>query len=183
MSEKRHPGYVLGNHWLQTAYERICAGEAEADVLADYGVTRTDQPNAAPNTLETGSRENLKAGQPDAALMTADERRLEDYMAMWRGTRDRLQRVLAAIRRCEVSHTGMSYGDEKSGDVTGYTRGWGDCLKAVKKAVSTADQQSLPRMRCPECGKPYVRVETDYGPGEHADCACLDAPADKPSDA
>jgi hypothetical protein len=123
------------------------------------------------------------ADQPDAALMTADERRLEDYMAMWRGTRDRLQRVLAAIRRCEVSHTGMSYGDEKSGDVTGYTRGWGDCLKAVKKAVSTADQQSLPRMRCPECGKPYVRVETDYGPGEHADCACLDAPADKPSDA
>jgi hypothetical protein len=47
MSEKRHPGYVLGNHWLQTAYERICAGEAEADVLADYGVTRTDQPSDA----------------------------------------------------------------------------------------------------------------------------------------
>jgi hypothetical protein len=90
--------------------------------------------------------------QPDAALMTADERRLEDYMAMWKGTRDRLQRVLAAIRRCEVSHTGMSYGDEKSGDVTGYTKGWGDCLKAIKKADSTADQQSA--LRCPTCRQP-----------------------------
>ena len=37
----RHPGYVIGNHWLESAYERICAGEAEAEVLADYGVTRT----------------------------------------------------------------------------------------------------------------------------------------------
>lgn len=32
----RHPGYVIGSHWLETAYNRICAGEAEADVLRDY---------------------------------------------------------------------------------------------------------------------------------------------------
>ena len=32
----RHPGYVIGAHWLETAYSRICAGEAEADVLQDY---------------------------------------------------------------------------------------------------------------------------------------------------
>ena len=32
----RHPGYVIGAHWLETAYSRICAGEAEADVLRDY---------------------------------------------------------------------------------------------------------------------------------------------------
>jgi hypothetical protein len=181
MSEKRHPGYVLGNHWLQTAYERICAGEAEADVLADYGVTRTDQPNAAPNTLETGSRENLKAGQPDAALMTADERRLEDYMAMWRGTRDRLQRVLAAIRRCEVSHTGMSYGDEKSGDVTGYTRGWGDCLKAVKKAVSTADQQSVAR-KAAEIAAAQVDLSPEQKSALYGNLDSLyDSNPDKPS--
>ena len=40
--EKRHPGYVIGNHWLETAYSRICAGEAEADVLRDIGLVREE---------------------------------------------------------------------------------------------------------------------------------------------
>ena len=40
-----------------------------------------------------------------------------------------------ALRPVECSHTGMCYGDEKRGDLTGYTRGWGDCLKAVKSAL------------------------------------------------
>ncbi len=30
-----HPGYIIGSHWLETAYSRIAAGEAEADVLAE----------------------------------------------------------------------------------------------------------------------------------------------------
>jgi hypothetical protein len=33
--EPVHPGYVIGSHWLETAYSRIAAGEAEADVLAE----------------------------------------------------------------------------------------------------------------------------------------------------
>ena len=37
---KRHPGYIMGDHWLQAAYTRICAGETEADVMADYGWQR-----------------------------------------------------------------------------------------------------------------------------------------------
>ncbi len=41
----------------------------------------------------------------------------------------------AAARQLEVSHTGMSYGDEKRNDVTGYTKGWGDCLAGLKKMV------------------------------------------------
>lgn len=44
---KRHPGYVIGNHWLETAYERICAGEAEDDVLADYDVVRVNADTTA----------------------------------------------------------------------------------------------------------------------------------------
>ena len=32
-----HPGYVIGSHWLETAYSRVCAGESEAEVLRDYG--------------------------------------------------------------------------------------------------------------------------------------------------
>jgi hypothetical protein len=38
--EKRHPGYLIGNHWLETAYERLCAGEAEDAILEDYEVVR-----------------------------------------------------------------------------------------------------------------------------------------------
>lgn len=34
--EPTHPGYIIGSHWLETAYSRVCAGEAEADVLRDY---------------------------------------------------------------------------------------------------------------------------------------------------
>ena len=33
--EPTHPGYILGAHWLETAYSRIAAGEAEAAVLAE----------------------------------------------------------------------------------------------------------------------------------------------------
>lgn len=44
--EKRHPGYILGSHWLETAYSRICAGEAEADVLRDCGWERVDDADA-----------------------------------------------------------------------------------------------------------------------------------------
>jgi hypothetical protein len=36
----RHPGYVIGNHWLETAYERLCAGESEDAILEDYEVVR-----------------------------------------------------------------------------------------------------------------------------------------------
>lgn len=37
-----HPGYIIGSHWLETAYSRICAGEAEADVLRDIGLIREE---------------------------------------------------------------------------------------------------------------------------------------------
>ena len=41
--KQEHPGYVIGSHWLETAYSRICAGEAEADVLRDMGWERVDE--------------------------------------------------------------------------------------------------------------------------------------------
>ena len=40
--KQEHPGYVIGSHWLETAYSRICAGEAEADVLRDIGLVREE---------------------------------------------------------------------------------------------------------------------------------------------
>jgi hypothetical protein len=33
--EPTHPGYIIGSHWLETAYSRIAAGEAEAEVLTE----------------------------------------------------------------------------------------------------------------------------------------------------
>lgn len=58
-STKRHPGYIIGNHWLESAYERICAGEAEDDVLRDYDVVRvTNQPSVA---VDNGWRETVMA--------------------------------------------------------------------------------------------------------------------------
>ena len=36
----RHPGYIIGDHWLQAAYTRICTGETEDEVMADYGWQR-----------------------------------------------------------------------------------------------------------------------------------------------
>ena len=44
--EPTHPGYILGDHWLETAYSRICAGEAEADVLRDCGWERVTDAEA-----------------------------------------------------------------------------------------------------------------------------------------
>jgi hypothetical protein len=36
----RHPGYIVGDHWLQAAYTRICTGETEDEVMTDYGWQR-----------------------------------------------------------------------------------------------------------------------------------------------
>lgn len=36
----RHPGYIIGDHWLQAAYTRVCTGETEVEVMADYGWQR-----------------------------------------------------------------------------------------------------------------------------------------------
>jgi hypothetical protein len=44
--EPTHPGYIIGSHWLETAYSRICAGEAEADVLRDCGWERVGDAEA-----------------------------------------------------------------------------------------------------------------------------------------
>ena len=40
IAAQRHPGYIMGEHWLQAAYTRICTGETEDEVMADYGWQR-----------------------------------------------------------------------------------------------------------------------------------------------
>ena len=48
----RHPGYIIGNHWLETAYSRVCAGEAEAEVLRDCGWQRVADIDALLRDVE-----------------------------------------------------------------------------------------------------------------------------------
>ena len=52
----RHPGYVIGSHWLETAYGRVCAGEAEADVLRDCGWERVTDAEALRRDAERYER-------------------------------------------------------------------------------------------------------------------------------
>ena len=37
---RSHPGYVVGMHWLASAYHRICGGEPEREVMIDYGYVK-----------------------------------------------------------------------------------------------------------------------------------------------
>jgi len=62
---RRHPGYVIGSHWLETAYSRICAGDAEADVLRDYGLIREEAFTIGVENLRQ-ENERLKAKRDEA---------------------------------------------------------------------------------------------------------------------
>ena len=58
--QPKHPGYVIGSHWLETAYSRICAGEAEADVLRDCGWERVDDIEALRRDAEKWRKAQAK---------------------------------------------------------------------------------------------------------------------------
>ena len=64
----RHPGYVIGNHWLETAYSRVCAGEAEADVLRDCGWERVTDAEALRRDAESWRRLMSGVGSLDADM-------------------------------------------------------------------------------------------------------------------
>lgn len=62
--------------------------------------------------------------------------------------------IANAIRGAEVTHSGMTYGDEKRGAVSEYARGWGDCLKAIKDSATPSDECSHGVKffyECPDC--------------------------------
>ena len=84
-----HPGYVIGSHWLETAYSRICAGEAEADVLRDCGWERVDEALTA-----TRDRQ--------AAMLRRLEEREAELDAEIGRLRDELRQSSIDITRAEV---------------------------------------------------------------------------------
>ena len=66
--QPKHPGYVIGSHWLETAYSRICAGEAEADVLRDCGWERVDEALRRENERYRWLQENARVWPSDKAV-------------------------------------------------------------------------------------------------------------------
>jgi hypothetical protein len=49
----KRPGYIIGDHWLEVAFARICAGDSEAAVMADYGWVRlADEEPEPPEHVE-----------------------------------------------------------------------------------------------------------------------------------
>lgn len=49
-------------------------------------------------------------------------------------------RVREMLRQLEITSSGMSYGDDKRGGASDYTRGWKDCLAAFKRETLAAKQ-------------------------------------------
>jgi hypothetical protein len=152
MSEKRHPGYVLGNHWLQTAYERICAGEAEADVLADYGVTRTNQPDDWPTN--------------DADLAAVAEM----YATAFPGAK--ADQPAAAPSGFDVSASARF---KSKSEQRRYAYQTGGCVYCLKEPCEcNTDQQS----GCPACGNGCYSPERGCADGK---CRMYKAPSQQSS--
>jgi hypothetical protein len=66
-----HFGYVLGDHWLETAYSRVLDGEAEAEVLKDCGWERVTDAEALRRDAESWrkSKEKYTAWQKGTDLL------------------------------------------------------------------------------------------------------------------
>ncbi len=58
----------------------------------------------------------------------------------WKAEAERLRAELArareVLRGVECSYSGMLYGDDKADGPSEYTRGWGNCLTAIKSALA-----------------------------------------------
>jgi hypothetical protein len=67
-----------------------------------------------------------------------------------------------AIRSAEISHSGMTYGDEKNGAVSEYARGWGDCLKAIKGADVPSDECSHRVKLLHHCEQCRAQLAADF---------------------
>ena len=87
-------------HWLETAYSRICAGEAEANVLRDYGLMREEAFLTGVAHLKA-EIERLKA-ENEALRRDAERYRWLLKWLVWRG--------LLSLERCRIDSP-ASYGD------------------------------------------------------------------------
>jgi hypothetical protein len=126
----RDGGHYLEEHGLDKALEDadakvvawLTVEERLADALFVLGMVDKN------NRIDAGEKGKAWSGR----FVVDEVRRVLDHPEMQARLR---QGYIAALRPVECSHTGMSYGDDKAGGPSGYTKGWGDCLKAVKAAL------------------------------------------------
>ena len=87
--------------------------------------------------------------------MTADERRIEDYKAMWKASLARLaeaERLLRLLRAHIPSETG--WGQDQLDEVDTFLR-TADSAPAgsIRQAMEFEEPDSADAARCPECGQ------------------------------
>ena len=85
------------SHWLETAYSRICAGDAEANVLRDYGLMREEAFTIGVEHLRQ-ENERLKAALPyDWDMLEACHGSLREHMAEIKRLRGLLAEASKAV--------------------------------------------------------------------------------------
>ncbi|MCA3503056.1 MAG: hypothetical protein IOD05_07390 [Rhodobacter sp.] len=94
----RHPGYVIGSHWLETAYERICAGEAEADVLRDCSWERVTDAEALRRDAERYRWLRGEHSRIDPCIKANAKYKLERQSSTWVNIHDLDAAIDAAMK-------------------------------------------------------------------------------------
>ena len=124
--QPKHPGYIIGSHWLETAYSRICAGEAEADVLRDCGLVRIT----------------------DGMAETADIHAIVDRQEALRRDAERLKTDAEMMRWLIDNHTAWSwnpspYNTDVIGGFAAFSTGYlgFDLKTAIRKAMQDSALQ------------------------------------------
>jgi hypothetical protein len=78
-----HFGYVLGDHWLETAYSRVLDGEAEAEVLKDCGWERVTDAEALRRDAERYRWLRGEHSRIDPCIKANAKYKLERQSSTW----------------------------------------------------------------------------------------------------
>lgn len=92
-----HFGYVLGDHWLETAYSRVLDGEAEAEVLKDCGWERVTDAEALRQDAERYRWLRGEHSRIDPCIKANAKYKLERQSSTWVNIHDLDAAIDAAI--------------------------------------------------------------------------------------
>jgi len=92
--ESTHPGCIIGSHWLETAYSRVCAGEAEAEVLRDCGWERVRDAQALRRDAERLTDEQIDSATSKERDQLLDH--IYEYGTAAEGILERIRKLARA---------------------------------------------------------------------------------------
>ena len=93
-----HFGYVLGDHWLETAYSRVLDGEAEAEVLKDCGWERVTDAEALRQDAERYRWLRGEHSRIDPCIKANAKYKLERQSSTWVNIHDLDAAIDAAMK-------------------------------------------------------------------------------------